>query len=221
MVAPRAQLADNFCDSPPATLRCPATHRRPRSFSPVARGVAGSCRARCCPLRAVRDLPAGHATSRAWRVSLRASGSRRCGRHCCAATPCPKMCAPHAQVANRFRDLCRQRLAARPPAVAQRLSRQSPTASRAWLAQRCPLRAARDLAVHHQQSALLARLAPVYRRLTMRPVRLCRAAMCKDARAALPSRTPFSRFSISSASLPGRPPPPNVFLATRRRGVLP
>ena len=72
-------------------------------------------------------------------------------------------------------------------------------------------------------SALRARLAPVFRRLTMRPARLRRAAVPEDARVARPSRKPFSQFSAGSTSLPGRPPLPNVFLARRlwRRGALP
>ena len=46
---------------------------------PIARGIAGGCRAPRCPSRATCTLAARHATARFARVSLRSSGSRRCG----------------------------------------------------------------------------------------------------------------------------------------------
>ena len=110
------------------------------------------------------------------------------------------------------------------PTVAQGLYRPSPEASGgAGVCDFAPCAPHVLLPRAMPHSALRARLAPVFRRLTMRPARLRRAAVPEDARVARPSRKPFSQFSAGSTSLPGRPPLPNVFLARRlwRRGALP
>ena len=119
-----------------------AALRRPRMSVPLSQ-VANSCpilcrqtvrcqrRRRALP-RARRSKPAARgATSRALRAWLRSCGVRRRGLHFCAAPRRPRMSVPRAQLAIRDPySLPANRCVALPPAVAQRLSRPVPPASR-------------------------------------------------------------------------------------------
>ena len=126
MPVPRAQFAIRSPDALPAN-RCAA---RPPA---VAQRLSRPCQRRRGTLpRARRSKPAARgATSRALRALLRSVGAQRRGPHSCAAPRRPRMPVPRAQFAIRSPDaLPANRCAARPPAVAQSLSRPLPAASR-------------------------------------------------------------------------------------------
>ena len=73
----------------------------PRPSPRVSRGVA----ARDVPTCVVFPMSqCAMQVARFQRVLFPSCGLRRCGPRCCAALRCPKMLAPRAQFANRFRD---------------------------------------------------------------------------------------------------------------------
>ena len=126
------------------------------------------------------------------------------------------MPAQRAQFALSFSLLHEQRLVARPPHTAPRLS---PLPAASWG------HAARDAAILPRamnKRALRARLGPKLRLGTMRPALLRPAAMSKYTRGTCKSGKPLSRFSMNRALLPGRPALLHVVLACRlrHRGAL-
>ena len=99
MFAPRALVANLDRES----RGKPLEPGRPKSFSHVAHGLRGSCRARLWPLHTSCPCSARHGIARSY---LFRSGLAVChdtARICCDALRCPRLLVPCALVANTSR----------------------------------------------------------------------------------------------------------------------
>ena len=129
----RAQLADRACYSSPAAPRCPVTRRRPASFSPVARGVAGRfpfstlhlCTIVAFLPRAMPRRPVSARLAPDSRFAMMRPALLRC-----AAVSTDVHAARQRCCKPMFVILRQQCLATRPAAVPERLARPSPSSLR-------------------------------------------------------------------------------------------
>ena len=143
MRTPRARVTNRFCDARPARLRCPTARRRPTSFLPSRLATERASRASHCGLPTPDDAPRTVAPTRhvrrwsrrapcaiphsALRVGLQApDDAARTVAPCRHVRRCSRR-APKSQTV--FAVLRRHRLAARPLALAKRLSCLSLAAS--------------------------------------------------------------------------------------------